>query len=705
MSDHKFRSVPMKKYKQIIAFFASAAVIGSLTGAAFAESQVFVEIIPETGDVSVTVDTDRELIRISPYIYGINDTGNIQNISPTVIKQTGVSLSTYNWETNYSNSGISGMNTNDISLVDDYPSSKWDKPALYADKLAARSRMYNIPVKLITLPMMGYVAADSMGIVSNNDLSRWHEIKFSKNDTYLNNPDTNDNTVYVDEYVSFLVNRFGSSSEGGINGYFLDSEPDKWSENFPVIVSEPVTYTGLVEKSAELANAVKAIDSNAFVFGPSLSGLKGCIDLGNRSGRAAADPQNEYSWFIDYYLSEMRSKSAEAGYRLLDVLDVHYYTEAQTPLGVDVLTGTDEFSNAFRMQAVRTLWDSDYTEASNVVMMYKQFTPVIPTLQASIRMNYPKTRLSFSEYDFGGGSNMSGAIAEIDALGIFASQEVYLACLSPQTEEYPFQKAALNLFTNYDGSGSGFGDHLVYSDNGNDSMSSVYAAVDSEEPDVLRMIVTNRQMVNPKNFEISLNSDNYSYELENVFAIDSSNASIYEEELDGFEISDNNISFTADALSAYMLVFRGQIPENSDVSESENVWSTAPEDIFPDDENQEAESDVSEEATAESIPEEFTSEENFDDVPVEPSDETVPDLTEYETRTDTAYEETASETEAASETTASESINGSVSAPDDPQEESDTQNVPLILKIFVSLMCLTVIGGMIYVLIGDKFKK
>ena len=83
----------------------------------------------------------------------------------------------------------------------------------------------------------------------------------------------------------------------------------------------------------------------------------------------------------------MRAKSAEAGYRLLDVLDVHYYTEAQTPLGVDVLTGNDEFSNAFRMQAVRTLWDSDYTEASNVVMMYKQFTPVIPTLQASIRMN------------------------------------------------------------------------------------------------------------------------------------------------------------------------------------------------------------------------------------------------------------------------------------------------------------------------------
>lgn len=694
----------MKKYKQIISFSAAVAIVSGMTGAAFAESQMFVEIIPETGNVSVTVDTDRDIKKISPYIYGINDIGDLRNISPTVIKQTGVSLSTYNWETNYSNSGIAGMNTNDISLVDDYPSSKWSTPALYADKLAARSRMYNIPVKLITLPMMGYVAADSMGIVSRDDSTRWHEIKFNKNDTYLNNPDTDDDTVYIDEYVSFIVNRFGSSSEGGINGYFLDSEPDKWSENFPVIDREPVTFAELVDRSAELANAVKAIDSNAFVFGPSLSGLKGCIDLGNKSGRAAADPQNEYSWFVDYYLSEMRAKSVEAGYRLLDVFDVHYYTEAQTPLGVEVLTGTDDFSNAFRMQAVRTLWDSDYTEASNVVMMYKQFTPVIPTLQASIRMNYPKTRLSFSEYDFGGGGNMSGAIAETDALGTFASQEVYLACLAPRSEEYPFQKAALNLFTNYDGNGSGFGDHLVYADNGNDSMSSVYAAVDSDEPDVLRIIVTNKQMVNTKDFEIELNSDEFTYELENVFAINSSDASINKTDLEGFESEDNKISFTADTLSVYMLVLKAQIPEDSDISES--VWSTAPEDIMPDDpENSSVSSDVSAEETAEGTVTETVSEENYENVPIEPSDETVPDLTEYENHTDTSYEESGSETETTSESSVSEKSSESEDNSDISDETESTQKVPLVLKILVSLMCLTVAGGIVYVLFFDKNNK
>ncbi|MDD6990251.1 MAG: glycoside hydrolase family 44 protein [Oscillospiraceae bacterium] len=690
----------MKKYKQMISFSAALSLIFGLTGGAYANNEMFVEIIPETGGVNITVDTDRDIRKISPYIYGINDIGDIGSISPTVIKQSGVSLSSYNWETNYSNSGVLGMNTNDISLVDDYPSSKWNTPALYADKLAAKSRMYNIPVKLITLPMMGYVAADSMGIVSDDDFSkstRWHKVKFNKNDTYLNNPDTDDDTVYVDEYVSFLVNRFGSSAEGGINGYFLDSEPDKWSENFPVLHEPPLTFAELVDRSAELANAVKAIDSNAFVFGPSLSGLKGCIDMGNSSGLAISDPQNEYSWFIDYYLSEMRTRSAEKGYRLLDVLDVHYYTEAQTPLGGDVLTGTDPVSNAFRMQAVRTLWDSDYTETSPNVMMYKQFTPIIPTLQASIRMNYPKTRLSFSEYDFGGGNDISGAIAEIDALGIFASQEVYLACLSPQSEQYPFQKAALNLFTDYDGKGSSFGSYLVYSDNANDNMSSVYAALDDSDPELLRIILTNKQMVNEKDFEIEIRSDEYIYELESAAAIDKDTAKLYQPDMELFDCEDNRISFTAETTGAYMLILRGTVPEDV-TDETDSVWSTDPQQTEPDvtDITAGSETGVTSDAAAPDI----SVTESSEYIYIEPSDETVPDLIESETVTQTTLEEKPSETEITTEENVSEIISSETTEKTDDNE--DAPKVPLPLKIIVSLMCLTVVGGMVYILFFDK---
>ncbi|MBQ5331874.1 MAG: hypothetical protein J6K92_01240 [Oscillospiraceae bacterium] len=688
----------MKKYKQIISCAAAIAAACTFTGKAFADSEMFVEIIPPTGGASIFVDTDKGHKKISPYIYGINDIGDLNSISPTVIKQRSTSISTYNWETNYSNSGAQGMNVNDISLVDDYPSSKWGSPALYAEKLTTRSRMYNIPVKLLTLPMMGYAAADSMGIVSNDEASketRWKKVLFNKNDTYLNHPDIYDDTVYIDEYVSYLVNRFGTAAEGGINGYFLDSEPDKWNENFPVLNQPPLTFAELADRSANLANAVKAIDSNAFVFGPSLSGLQGCIDLGSPSDTGLSPAENEYSWFIDYYLSEMRARSAQTGYRLLDVLDVHYYTEAQTPLGEDIRTSTDQIADALRMQSVRTLWDPDYTETSVTVMMNKQFTPVIPTLQASIRMNYPKTRLSFSEYDFGGGENMSGAIAEIDALGVFAEQEVYLACLSPLSEKYPFQKAALNLYTDYDGKGSSFGDTLVFSENHNDELSSVYAAVDSDEPDKLKIILTNKQMVTDKDLEIVISSEKYSYELENAFAINPENALIDECDLDKFTLEDNTVSFTADPMGAYLLVLNGTSVKETEISDS--IWTT---------DNSESvtgisdEPDASAENTAASDTESLIVISDMTESEasvIYPSDETVPDLTESQTVSSETTDVTVSETELTENTSISEETSESKFT-----EDEKSPSVPLPLKIIISMMCLTVIGGVFYILFFDR---
>ena len=48
---------------------------------------------------------------------------------------------------------------------------------------------------------------------------------------------------------------------------------------------------------------------------------------------------------------------------------------------------------------------------------------------------------------------------EADTLGIFAQNGVYAANLFTMDAQY--QLAAINLYTNYDGSGSGFGDTLV----------------------------------------------------------------------------------------------------------------------------------------------------------------------------------------------------------------------------------------------------
>lgn len=693
----------MKNYKKIISFLAAAALSCSVlpNASAYEYENVYVEIIPETGSTNVKINPDKNRREISPYIFGINETDDLSGLSAAVLKPRDLSLSTYNWEINCSNSGKEGKNINGITLVDDYPSSKWNTPALFAERLNARSRLAGIPVRLLPLPMMGYAAADSVGIVSDDEQSkqsRWHRTFFNKNDTYLNQPDINDDAVYIDEYVSFLVNRFGSASEGGINGYFLDSEPDKWAENFPVLGEPPITFSGLTEKSAELANSVKAIDSGAFIFGPSLSGLQACIDLGNSSGRAVR-AEEEYSWFIDYYLSEMKRYSTEKGYRLLDVLDIHYYTEAQTPHGDPVLTSDGYIADAHRMQSVRTLWDPEYAENSITVMMNKQFTPLIPNLQASIRMSYPKTRLSFSEYDFGGGSNMSGAIAQIDALGTFASQDVYLACLSPVSEDWEFQKSAINLFTNYDGRGGSFGDTLVYADNGGDIMSSVYAAADSDDPEVLRIIVTNKQMVNEKEFTIDISSDDYDYSVESAVMIDSRTAEIIEADTELFVTADNTLTFTADTMSAYMLVLRGEAFESI-----ENPWSTEPSET----EISETASDTSADTVISETESETVSETavSITESTEEISSESSPEIsasTESDT-SETTYETTSNDItaeEASGEPSGTDPAEESASQQSEPTEQ-EKDNVPVALKIIVSLMCMTVVGGVVYIMFFYK---
>ena len=54
---------------------------------------------------------------------------------------------------------------------------------------------------------------------------------------------------------------------------------------------------------------------------------------------------------------------------------------------------------------------------------------IIPRLRDKLDEHYPGTKLAFMEYSFGGGDDITGAIAEADALGIFAREGVYAAGL------------------------------------------------------------------------------------------------------------------------------------------------------------------------------------------------------------------------------------------------------------------------------------
>lgn len=540
----------------VIGTFSAVLQNGGTAQARFSSSYLDTESVEITIDVT---DTGRS---ISPYIYGINAESDISGVTVNALKQTDPRVSSYNWETNLSNTATGNVSANDEGLIGTYPPGRWGDPALYTEYLLTKAKRYNVPSRYVTLQMTNAVAAESP-----DNLLRWNDVFFSKADSYLSVPNTNDGAVYVDEYISYLVNRYGYAVDGGVNGYFLDNEPENWSELFPAAVAERITAEELVERSARLSSAVKKIDPTALVYGPSISGIEAFIRLKNQADWEQYS--RDYSWFIDYYLMEMNEASRTAGTRLLDVLDLHYHTEATNGLLTPIIDGTDAFSHNTRLQAPRIFWDSTYTENSNIAILHNQHIPLIPTLEASINMYYPGTKLSFSEYNFGAGDHITGGIATADTLGIFAKYGVHMACLKPDTENIDFHKAAINIYTNYDGMGSRFGTTIVEADNDGDYMSSVYSAIDGNDTTTMRTVLINKNSTGSKTAAIEIKSD-VMYENVEIYSFSSEGADIVLLE-DEPSIEDNFLEFELEPLSVYMIVFSSETIETGDDNGSEII--------------------------------------------------------------------------------------------------------------------------------------
>ena len=79
-----------------------------------------------------------------------------------------------------------------------------------------------------------------------------------------------------------------------------------------------------------------------------------------------------------------------------------------------------------------------------------------------IAAHYPGTGLAFTEWNYGGGDHISGAIAYADVLGIFGREGVDLATYWPLHERRELRlRPPSRAFRNYDGAGGHFGDTSV----------------------------------------------------------------------------------------------------------------------------------------------------------------------------------------------------------------------------------------------------
>ena len=504
----------------------SAVVTVVLTAFSMGQS-VFAE--QSSAPVSkITVTPSEQLGKISPYIYGVNNGADLNSVSAKSIRLGGNRMSAYNWENNMSNAGSDYYHTSDMYLITDIPDEFKRVPGGPALALSSEAQTHNISYTLLTLQMLGYVTSSKRGRVTAENSAPsdyWVEVRNRKDSELSLEPDKNDGAVYTDEYLNYLSDKIGKSdSATGIKAFALDNEPALWKHTHSLVQHGDLSCSELIVKSAELASVVKEADPGAEVFGPSLFGYSAFDSFAGAPYWQKLKADNGYRWFIDYYLDEMKKAGNSSGKRLLDVLDIHYYTEAKGECGERSCSHYDnDGCIKARLDSVRSLYDENYRENSWITDTGAEFLPLLPNIQQSIDKYYPGTKLAFTEYNFGGGDHISGAVAEADMLGIFAEYGVYFAAIW-SFENNQYQLSAINMFTNYDGNGSGFGDTLVKSEYENGDI-SVYSSTDSENDGTVKIIVTNRSLYDDTPVEISISSDN-AYENAEVYSLYGDSAEI-----------------------------------------------------------------------------------------------------------------------------------------------------------------------------------
>jgi hypothetical protein len=437
---------------------------------------------PGVSDIQMTITSNVNVHGISPFIYGTNGATNLAANRQTVVRMGGNRWTAYNWENNASNAGSDWCFQNDGLLSASNTPGDAVKPTITQAKNAGAAA-------IVTIPIVDYVAADKNGGCDvRNSGANYLQTRFKQNlstkpSALSLTPNAGDGVVYEDEYVNWV-----KQAVPGANVVFsLDNEPDLWSSTHAEVHPTAVGYTELANRNIDYASAIKRVWPSAKVTGPVNYGFYGFETLQNAPDAAGKGV------FLDWYLDRMKAAGTTAGLRLVDDLDLHWYPEA-TGGGVRI-TGTDTSAAvvAAREQAPRSLWDPTYVETSWITSDYGYGAiRLIPRTKDRIAAHYPGTGLAFTEWTYGGGGHISGAIACSDVLGIFGREGVDLATYWPLQSDESYAYGAFAAFRNYDGAGGHFGDTSVRATTTDTSGSSVYAAIDAANHNRVVIVAINK---------------------------------------------------------------------------------------------------------------------------------------------------------------------------------------------------------------------
>jgi hypothetical protein len=416
--------------------------------------------------VTVTVDAAASRHPISPYIYGVcfGNADELKALNFTINRYGGNASSRYNWTNNSYNNG------NDWYF--ESSPAKDQTPGKDIDDIVGGSRAAGAQ-PMVSIPMIGWVAK----VVDPNTLLYSFSVKTygaqQKTDPY--HPDAG-NGVLADgthilnadpkvanvpsdvafqrRFIEHEVAKWGNSDHGGVRYYIMDNEPGIWQETHQDVHPKGPTSREIADDIIAYGTMVKSVDPHALIVGPEewgwagwkISGadkVSGWLNGADRASNGGLDN-------VPAVLKMIHAHDLQTGKRTIDVVTCHLYPQGG---GGD----TPEQAELLRNRNTRQIWDPTYVDESWI----NQPVMMIPMMRDAVAKYYPGTKIGITEYDWGAQDSMSGATAEADVLGIFGREGLDIAThwTTPKTGSPLFR--AMQMYRNYDGNKSTFGETSV----------------------------------------------------------------------------------------------------------------------------------------------------------------------------------------------------------------------------------------------------
>lgn len=468
--------------------------------------------------VTLTVDGGAVQGVINPHIYGLNfaDEALAADLQLLVNRWGGNATTRYNWQNDTSNrasdwyfENIPNDNSAPHLLPDSASSNQW-----------IDQNVRTGTDSILTVPLIGWTpksreyacgfSVSKYGAQAATDpwrpdcgnglLPDWTTPITGNAPTDTSAPI---DEMFVQDWMAHLIGRYGTAAAGGVRFYNLDNEPMLWNHTHRDVHPQAVGYDELRDLTVQYAAAIKAADSAAQTLGPVVWGWTAYFYSAKDQEPGGAwwnNPQDRNAHggvpLVPWYLQQLAAYEQAHGVRILDYLDLHYYPQAS---GVALSAAGDAATQARRLRATRSLWDSTYVDESWI----NEPVQLIPRMRDWVDTNYPGTKLAITEYNFGGHEHINGALAQAEVLGIFGREGVDLATLwDPPTFDQP-AAFAFRMYRNVDGAGGQFGNlSLAASSSAPDTL-SIFAAQRSTDLAMTLMVVNKTAVSQTANVQLS----------------------------------------------------------------------------------------------------------------------------------------------------------------------------------------------------------